>query len=180
MRNFKLAAVLWLAVVALGADKLQRLNVKTGLWEVTTTINSRGHMPIPAEMLQRLTPEQRARMEARMKAQPAERARTITQRNCVTEKDMEKGALFNSTPNQECTEKIVTSTATSAEIEMSCDTRGVRGNGTVKLQVLSPESVQGSSHITALGNGQTLNTDSTFAARWISASCGNANFQTSR
>src|SRR5882724_1490051 len=51
--------------------KFQPLDVKTGLWETTTTNTHSGEMPLPAELLDRLTPEQRARMEARMKANSA-------------------------------------------------------------------------------------------------------------
>ncbi len=166
------AGFLLFALTTFAADRLQRLDVKTGLWEVTKTIHNEGHIPIPEAMLERLTPEQRARMEARLKAQPADRSRTITERSCVTEQDMQKGNLFSSNPNKECTEHIVNSTSTSAEIQMVCKGEGIQGNGTVKIKVLNPEKVEGSSHITATGNGQTLNTDSTFSAKWVSATCG--------
>lgn len=166
------AGLLLIALTAFAADKVQRLNVRTGLWEVTTTIHNQGHMPIPAAMLERMTPEQRARMEERLKAQPADRSRTITHKNCLTEQDMQKGDLFSTNPNKECTEHVVNSTSTAAEIQMSCKGEGLQGNGTVKIKVLNPENVEGSSHVTATGNGQTLNTDSTFTAKWVSANCG--------
>lgn len=166
------AGLLLIALTAFAADKVQRLNVRTGLWEVTTTIHNQGHMPIPAAMLERMTPEQRARMEERLKAQPADRSRTITHKNCLTEQDMQKGDLFSTNPNKECTEHVVNSTPTAAEIQMSCKGEGLQGNGTVKIKVLNPENVEGSSHVTATGNGQTLNTDSTFTAKWVSANCG--------
>ena len=172
MRTRITAGVLLLALTAFAADKLQRLNVKTGLWEVTKNVRNEGHMPIPSGMLERLTPEQRVRMEARLKAQPAERSRTITQKNCVTERAMQKGDLFSTNPNKDCTEHIVNSTSTAAEIQMSCKGEGLEGNGTVKIKVLNPENVEGSSHITATGNGQKLNTDATFTAKWVSATCG--------
>ncbi len=172
MRLWILAGILLVALATFAADKVQRLKVKTGLWEVTTTIHNQGHTPIPAAMLERMTPEQRARMEERLKAQPADRSRTITHKNCVTEQDMQKGDLFSTNPNKECTEHVVNSTSTSAEIQMACQGEGMQGNGTVKIKVLNSESVTGSSHITATGNGQTLNTDSSFTAKWVSASCG--------
>ena len=118
MRTRIWAGVLLIGLTAFAADKMQRLNVKTGLWEVTKTIHTEGHTPIPAAMLERLTPEQRARMEARLKAQPADRSRTITARNCVTEQDMQKGSLFSTNPNNECTEHIVNSTSTAFEVQM--------------------------------------------------------------
>lgn len=49
--------------------KHQPLNIKTGLWETTSTLKMSGDMPIPAGMLDKLTPEQRARLDERMKGQ---------------------------------------------------------------------------------------------------------------
>src|ERR1051326_794273 len=43
--------------------KLQPMDVKPGLWETNTTMTVAGEMPVPAEMLNRLTPEQRARID---------------------------------------------------------------------------------------------------------------------
>jgi hypothetical protein len=37
------------------------LDVKTGLWESTTVMNMGGLPPIPQEMLDKMTPEQKAR-----------------------------------------------------------------------------------------------------------------------
>jgi len=66
------------------ALKVQPLNVKPGLWESTRTINRAGQMPIPAEMLNRLSPEQRARMEERMNAHSAAHSSTSSRKHCVT------------------------------------------------------------------------------------------------
>src|SRR5690348_14518665 len=73
--------------------KLQPMNVKPGLWETTTTITVAGEMPIPAEVLNRLTPEQRARMEARMKANSSGHTNTNTHKSCVTKEDLENQRL---------------------------------------------------------------------------------------
>jgi len=172
MRIRLVSAILLVALAAFAGDKLQRLNVKTGLWENTTTINTQGQMPIPSEMLDKLTPEQRARMEARMKAQPNERSHAITEKHCVTEKDLNDGKVFSSKPNQECTQQLVSSTATSAEIHMACEGEGIKGSGTVKIQVIDPEHVKGSTQIHAAGNGQTIDTQSTFTSKWLGADCG--------
>ena len=55
---------------------LQPLNIKPGLWEQTVNTTIAGEMPISTEMLNRLTPEQRARMEERMKANSAAHTHT--------------------------------------------------------------------------------------------------------
>ncbi|HTE88846.1 MAG TPA: hypothetical protein VK639_07845 [Terriglobales bacterium] len=74
MRTILAGLVMLSSVTVWAADKLQPLNVKTGLWETTTTRITSGEIPIPAEMLARLTPEQRAKMEARMKANSQRKA----------------------------------------------------------------------------------------------------------
>ncbi len=171
MRTRLLIGMLLVALAAFAGDKLQRLNVRTGQWEVTTTINTQGQLPISPELLARMSPEQRARMQARMNAQPGQRSRTITHKDCVTEKELERAELFSTKPNQECTQNIVSSSSIAAEIHIVCEAEGMKGEGTVKIQVLSPESTKGSSHMTGSGGGHTMTSDSTFTAKWVSASC---------
>src|SRR5262245_38326842 len=89
--------------------KLQPLNVKTGLWESTITTTTSGQMPIPAEMLARLTPEQRAKFEARMNQNASPKTRTYTNRDCETKEKLAEQP-FNS--EKECKQTIVTSTPT--------------------------------------------------------------------
>ena len=48
------------SISAWAADKIQSLNLKVGLWEVTHTTSLTGTPPIPPEMLAKMTPEQRA------------------------------------------------------------------------------------------------------------------------
>src|SRR5690242_9544509 len=51
------------------ATKMQPLNVKPGLWETTVTYSMAGELPMSPEMLKKMTPEQRARLEEAMKAE---------------------------------------------------------------------------------------------------------------
>ena len=58
-------------------DKYEPLNVKTGLWEVTTTVSTSGQMPIPPDLLAKLTPEQRAKFEQQMSGRSLQPAKPI-------------------------------------------------------------------------------------------------------
>ncbi len=49
-------------------QKLTPLQVKTGLWEVTTNTTRTRQMPMSPDLMARMTPEQRAKMEEGMKA----------------------------------------------------------------------------------------------------------------
>ncbi|HEX7958471.1 MAG TPA: DUF3617 domain-containing protein [Terriglobales bacterium] len=150
--------------------KLQPMNVKPGLWETTTTITVAGEMPIPAEVLNRLTPEQRARMEARMKANSNGHTNTDTHKSCVTKEDVENQRLHLG-DNSGCTQTILSSTSTSAKANISCEVQGMTGNGTYEVEALDPEHIKGASHATMTGNGQTRNVDGKFTSQWLGASC---------
>lgn len=151
---------------------LQPLNIKPGLWERTINTTIAGEMPIPAEMLNRLTPEQRARMEERMKANSAAHAHTTTEKHCLSQEDLEKNRFLNLDRGKECTPTITSSTSTSAKGRLSCDSEGMKMTGA--LEVLAPDSehVNGSWHATTNGAGHTMNVDSTFRSKWLGSSCG--------
>lgn len=172
MRTPVLVGIVLIASAAIAGDKMQKFNVKPGLWEVTNTVNTNGAMPFSDEMLSRLTPEQRARVEARMKAQSGSRSHSTTYKSCVTEQDLDRGKAFGDQHNNECTQTVVKSTATMAEVHVVCEAEGMKSNGTVKMQALSPESVKGSTEMTATGSGRSMTSNSTLTARWVSASCG--------
>jgi hypothetical protein len=151
---------------------LKPLNIKPGLWESTRTINTAGEMPIPAELLNRLTPEQRARMEERMKAHSAAHANTATEKHCVTKEDLEKDRL-KLAEAKECTTTVLNSTSTSVKAKLVCDTEGMHATGMLELVAADPEHLNGSYHSTMNGNGLTMTVEGTWTSKWVGASCGN-------
>jgi len=62
---FPLASALFCAGICSGQSPL---NVKPGEWESTISNDTRGQLPVPQEMIDKMSPEQRAKMEAMMKA----------------------------------------------------------------------------------------------------------------
>src|SRR5713226_7911176 len=84
-----LAAISLSALVLWAEGNVKPLNVKVGLWQITSTTAISGHLPgVPPETLARMTPEQRARYEAAM--QKATQGQTTTRKHCVTQKDLDK------------------------------------------------------------------------------------------
>ena len=154
-------------------SSLKPLNIKPGLWESTRTIKTAGAMPIPAELLNRLTPEQRARMEERMKTHSAGRSNTTTEKHCVTKEDLEKDRL-KLAEAKECTTTVLNSTSTSVRAKLVCDTEGMHATGSLELVAADPEHLNGSYHSTMNGNGHTMNVEGTWTSKWVGASCGNA------
>src|SRR5690348_9441337 len=78
------------------------LNVKLGLWEMTTMGEVSGAPPIPPEALARMTPEQRARMQAAMTASLAQQNKPKVRKYCVTQKDLERGLDLKGSQSAGC------------------------------------------------------------------------------
>ena len=146
----------------------QPLNIKTGLWEVTYSRSANGEVPIPAEYMSHLTPEQRARYEAAMKQNS-----THTYKSCVKKEDVD-GSLLNSRDNRDCKVTILKSTSTELDGKMACNMEGMNGNGTMNMSVIDSEHTKGVTHMTMTGNGKTFNTDATLSSKWISSDCKGA------
>jgi uncharacterized protein DUF3617 len=105
-----------------------------------------------------------------MNANSAPRTRTFTNKQCETK---EKLAEQPFSSQKECKSTIIRSTATKAEIKMSCEFGDVKSVGTMNIEVLSPESVKGSGHMSSNGGGHAMTVNTTFSGKWLGASCGN-------
>jgi len=170
MRKLFLALILMSSAMAWAADKIQPLNVKVGLWECTMTSIIGGQPPVPAEMLSQLTPQQRARLEERMKADSGARTNKSVYKSCVTREKLADGEGFEN--RKECTQKVMTSTSSKLDMHVVCDQEGVKSAGTVHLDVLNPETVKGTGQMTVSGNGQSMSSNLALSAKWIGSSCG--------
>src|SRR5262249_9492942 len=114
------------------ANKLQPLNVKLGLWENTTTISSSGALGIPPEKLAKMSPEQRARVEAALKARSGQSAHTNTYKSCLTKDQLQKTPFAD---KQNCAETLISSSAKEAEVSFECTMEEAKGSGTMKIEV---------------------------------------------
>jgi hypothetical protein len=162
-------AMLLFSSAAWAQNKFQPLNVKTGLWESTVTSTRTGQVPIPAELLSRLSPEQRAKFEARMKANSAPKATTVTKKDCETKEKLAEQPFNN---QKECKQTIVTSSNTKVEIKVSCEFGDIKANGTMQVEALTPESVKGSGQMASNGGGQSMSMNTSFTAKWLGPTCG--------
>src|SRR5687768_1604779 len=91
--NVRLNSVLVVAMctaLPVASQAAEKLNVKLGLWEITSETQTRGMPPLPKELLDKLTPEQRRKMEADLKAEQAKGPEKDTDRECITQKDLEQ------------------------------------------------------------------------------------------
>jgi hypothetical protein len=159
------AASLW------AADKIQPLDVKMGLWETSIVTETSGMPPIPPEMAAKLTPEQKARMEAMVKQRQSEGPKTQTVKKCVTKQDMNT-TDFMGKDDPECTKTVVTSTSKKLEGKMECTHSGGKQSGTFSLEAMDSSDVKGETHMVMSGNGNTMTANAHFTSKWLGASCG--------
>ncbi len=168
MRRISLVAMFALSVALWAADKVRPLNLKAGLWQVTTVANP--DMPIPAALLDKLTPEERARITDRMNAQKPKPGKTQITKECLTRKQLDHGIPFQ--PNrQSCRWHVLTSSRSKVSLRVECSTQGVNTSEAIEIEVLNPGEAEGSVRTLTNGNDAAISGLTTFQAQWISPVC---------
>ena len=147
------------------------MDVKLGLWETTLTNQTDISSMMPPEMLSKLTPEQRAQMEAAMNGRGG--PRTSTTKRCVTKDTINEELTSASTANRQvnCTRTFVTSTSTKQVIHMECTSGTMKSSGDVQVEVIDRENSKGSMVMTS-GGGRGGNMKMAWTSKWLGADCG--------
>jgi len=153
------------------ADKTQPLNLRLGLWQMTYTSDRSGTVSIPPELLAKLSPEQRARTEARLKARAAQGPRTDAKRFCLTEAKLNK-AVFDENDNKSCQRTIVASNSKVLQFRQECAVADTKRTFDGRIEALDPETVKGSLKANLGGHNAPSTTE--LAGKWVGADCGDA------
>ncbi len=155
------------------ADNIVPLNLKEGLWEVTSTHSITGMPGIPPETLAKMPAEQRARVEAAMKQGGMGGPKTEVRKDCVTKEKLEKRTAFDQN-RKECTRTIVNSTGSRLEMKIHCEGKEqqMSMDGDFMVEAVGSDSAKGSMHAVSSGNGRTMNIDFTFSSRYLGPACG--------
>jgi len=166
----KLRASISMAAIACAALwGAENFNVRPGQWETTSTTQTTGLPPIPQEVLDRMTPQQRQMMEERMKGNQT--PRTTTTKSCVTKEDIEKGFGFRNEDDKACTRTVISSNSSKQEIKIECNRENSKQTGTVKIEASSSDSVKGSGQFTMSSGGRTMTITSNFSSKWLGPAC---------
>ncbi len=170
MKNLIVSALLALApLVCRAADVTPLLNVKLGLWEDTVTIQSPGMPGMSADMLAKLSPEQRAQVEAAFKGVMAPR----TFKSCVTADMLKKAQGFDDRPNSSCKRTITSSAPGSMEFHIECNNGKSKTVGDGHFQAADATSMKGEINgTTTTANGRTVTSRTTITGKWLSSDCG--------
>ena len=163
MRRASALSLILVSPLLFAADSF---DVKTGLWEITVTTATNGMM-VPQEMLDKLSPEQRERMTAAMKARAAKGPMSHTSKQCIKAEDLKKGA-FGNVEGQHCTFTPTVQTSKHQAGKMACPAPG--GTGEADFQALSPEQIRGTITVAMAGGSAKID----MTGRWLSASCAGA------
>lgn len=159
------------ALPALAADNTP-LEVRPGLWEMTSDSESTGKPPLPADALARLSPEQRAKVEGAMQQSMGPQHRVT--RHCVTEADLDKGfADFEHMGHGRCTQSVDAGTSTLRVGTFTCS-GPEHASGSYRFEARSPEAVVGNWDVTMTNGGNTMTVRNAIQGKWLSVNCGSA------
>ena len=173
MKNtITLATALLLPFACLAGDGVKPLDVKAALWETSITSQVSGAPPIPAEVLARLTPDQRARMEAARKAREARGPETRVSKSCLTSDDLKKPFALDDDAHATCKRTVIGSSSTKEEVHFECADGPMKSAGDIRVEAVSPESIKGTSQARSGDGTRTMSFKVTFAGRWLGADCG--------
>jgi hypothetical protein len=167
MRTPVLIIALLSSIPACAAD----FDIKPGLWTVTNSMQISGAPPIPN--LDKMTPEQRARIEAAMKNMAA--PQSVTAKSCITKESIEKALTrAGGSSNNSCTPKLVTMTSSKVEMHVECTQTGdVKSKGDITIERRDSEHFTGSGAAkTTTANGRTMDLKMSMTGAFVSSDCG--------
>ena len=160
------------AETARPADPI-KLNIKLGLWEIATQANISGAPPIPEDSLAKMSPEQRARMQAAIQASMADVAKPRLAKHCVTQEKVAQGFnLDRQHDSATCQKKLLTNTATELQLTETCPEDNGSTSIDEHIQVSGSDQVAGTVHFVKTSGGKSMTVDSTIKGQWLAASCG--------
>lgn len=166
LKTTAIAALLLTTLTAAGAEKL---NVKLGLWEMTSTMRFSGVPPLPKDVLDKMTPEQQAKMKADLKAASQEEPEPDVSSECITPADLDKP--FQSANADDCTQTIVRTTRTTQEIRMVCNGK-TKGSGLLRVTTPTPETMNGTLDLKSGEGADAFTIKGTIKGRWLGPDCG--------
>lgn len=149
------------AVIALGSlivlaaqEKIQPLNVKTGLWQMSETVTWTGLPPQVAENMKN--------------------GAVHTYKACVKAKNLSSNPWAEGS-EAKCNWTVVHSTGTDMEVRgTGCDLGkefAMQADVHGTIHVVDSENGTGSFSVTLTGNGQTMHGHANYTGKWVAATC---------
>lgn len=163
----KLLTTCGLAGLAFAASAADKIELRTGTWEVTATTHMSG-MPLSREELAKMTPQQRAEIEKTMKEEAAKGPQTDVSRECITAEDLERP--FASGDMEQCTSTLVRTSRTTYEARLDC-TGEHKGAGLLKVNAPTPGAMTATFELRSGEGRDAFTVKSQMKGRWVSSQC---------
>ncbi|MGH9433837.1 MAG: DUF3617 family protein, partial [Terriglobia bacterium] len=146
------------ATVLLAAGGITPLHVKTGLWETSITGSTSGQVGLPPEAAARLTPEQRAKLEAAMGAMGSHAPKVNTNRHCVTQEELTKDPFTDKGQNKKwkCDDTVIKSTGSELDLHEVCGEGTSKMDAHISMQALDSEHTKGTIQSDLTAGGHTM------------------------
>ncbi|HMN47342.1 MAG TPA: DUF3617 domain-containing protein [Povalibacter sp.] len=155
-----------LSFAAAGAE---RLNVKTGLWEIESLTQMGGTLPLSKDLKARLTPAQIAKMQADWKAEAAKGPERDVSQECITAKDIEQP--FHAANADGCRQTFVSTSRTAQEVRLVCEGER-KGSGVLEISTPTPQSMTGTLDMKFGEGAEVFTMKGTLKGRWLGDDCG--------
>jgi hypothetical protein len=169
--RFSIGLTMLLCTGAWAAD-FQAMDVKPGQWETTVTGQMTGVPAIPAEVLAKLTPEQRAKMESALGGRGA---KPMVSTSCRTKEKLAEAWTTGQQSSKSCTTTMTSSSSSAQEVHLECNQNGTKSSGTIKVEAVDSEHIRGSFQMSAATDGNhAMSMNYTFTSKWLGAACTEA------
>ena len=142
------------------------LNVKPGLWEMTSTTAVSGTPPVDTS---KMTPEQKAGFEAAMKARQAKAPSPRVIKSCVTKEQLEREP-FKEAAKASCTDTVISSTRSQWHTKRVCTQPNSIGE--FMIEVLSPERIKESVQMNQSDDKHAMTVHVSIDGKWLGSNCG--------
>ena len=162
-----------LTALAQAADPIKP-NIKPGLWEVSLTPHVSGEMPIPDEQLAKMTPEQRARLEAMMKSRTAKSSEPKVYKECMTPEKIARGFDMDR-DDTSCKRKVVSSSANELTLHDECNRPNQKTVSDVHFEIKGGTQMSGKINVVVSSGTKNMTVNNTMQGKWLGANCGAVN-----
>jgi Protein of unknown function (DUF3617) len=127
----------------------------------------------PPEVLARLSPDRRAKMEAALAASRARAAKPHVSTECITAESLQRGIDLDEKRGNDCQERVVSSSSSEMDIQIECKGPQLASSGNLHLTATGAERLTSIIHMNLSDGAQNKMTmRRVIEGKWIAADCG--------
>ena len=159
-----------IALTAVVLAQAPNLDVRMGLWEITSSTTMGGQMP--GIDTSKMTPEQQARVAAAMQsAMQSMGARTNVTKSCMTKDKFDQSNFMSAEKGMACTQTMTTNTRSALDATVVCTGQHPMTAQT-HVEAASPTAFKATVKSVNTEQGKTMTVNVAMTGKWLSADCG--------